>query len=116
MTEYGLPSVRDKDGELQAVEHEFEWDGDNITIKLLPPTITEQERYEQLGEDADAERLREIIDKHLVKPEIPDDEDLTGRELTCYLEGIVDYSVGGGSALRQEVAEELERRQDTQGN
>ena len=116
MSEYGLPSVRDKDGELQAVDHTFEWDDDEITIRLLPPTITEQERYEELGEDANAERLREIIDRHLVKPEIPEDEDLTGRELTCYLEGIVDYSVGGGSDLRQQVSEELERREGAQGN
>jgi hypothetical protein len=116
MSEYGLPSVRDKDGELRPVEHTYEWGGEEVTIKLLPPTISQQERYEELGEDVDVERLREIVDTHLVKPDIPDDESLTSRELFCYLEGIVDYSVGGGDGMAAEVQAELEKRNEAQGN
>jgi hypothetical protein len=111
MTEYGLPSTRDKDGELQPVDHSYQWDGDEVTIKLIPPTISEFEEYESMGEETGSSELRDIIDKHLVKPAIPEDEDLTMRELLCYVEGIVDYSEGSSDEYAEEVQEELEQRQ-----
>jgi hypothetical protein len=110
MSEYGLPGLRDKDGELQAVEHTYEWGGEEITIKLRPPTISEQDDYAELGEEASNEELRGILDDHLVKPEIPEDQELTGRELLAYVEGIVDFSQGGGNDVAQAVQEELEQR------
>jgi hypothetical protein len=115
MSEYGLPETRDKDGELQAVEHTYEWDGEEVTIKLFPPTISEFESYEDLGMKAGADELQDVVDDHLVKPEIPEDEDLTMRELLCYVEGIVDYS-NGGTPRAAAVQEELEERGRGSGN
>jgi len=109
---YGLPDTRDEDGGRKAVDHTFEWGGQEITIKLLPPTIAQQQEYEELGEEADAEALAEILDEHLVKPDV---DDPTTRELFCYLEGIVDYGVSGGGEVADEVREEIEERKD-EGN
>jgi hypothetical protein len=109
MSEYGLPDVRDKDGELQAVDHTYDWNGDEITIKLVPPTISEFEEYQDLGEDASSEELMPAVEDHLVKPEI--DGDPTMAELLCYVNGIVDYCTGN-SGYAEEVREELDERQD----
>jgi len=116
MSDYGLPDLRDKDGELQEAEHTYQWDGQEITIKLIPPTISEYDQYVTLGEDADEDELRGIVDDHLVKPEIPSDQDLTMRELLCYTQGIVGYC-RGDSGIAAEIRDELEERQDeAQGN
>jgi hypothetical protein len=116
MSDYGLPDLRDKDGELQEAEHTYQWDGQEITIKLIPPTISEYDEYVSLGEDADESELRRIVDDHLVKPDIPEDEDLTMRELLCYTQGIVAYC-RGSSGIAAEIRDELEERQDeAQGN
>ncbi|WP_459191821.1 hypothetical protein [Halosimplex sp. J119] len=109
MSEYGLPDIRDKDGELQAVEHTYEWNGDDVTIKLIPPTIAEYESYEDLGDEAGAGELQEVVDDHLEKPEIAGEP--TTAELLCYVHGIVDYCNGGGG-FAGEVQEELDQRQD----
>jgi hypothetical protein len=115
MSEYGLPEVRDKDGDLQPVEHTYEWGGEDITIKLLPPTIPEYSDYENLGEETENEELREIIGRHLVKPDIPEDQALTMPELLCYVEGIVDYC-NGSAGLGGAAREELEERGVGEGN
>lgn len=115
MTDYGLPTPRDSKGDLKGVDHTYEWDGQEVTIKLVPPTISQQEEYEELGEETTADELTEIIDRHLVEPDTSE-IDITARELFCYVEGIVDYSIGGGSDLADEVQEELERRQGESGN
>jgi hypothetical protein len=114
MTDYGLPTVRDEQGDLQAVEHTFDYAGQEVTIKLVPPTISQQEEYEEMGEDVDADALRELLDEHLVEPDVSAAEDLTMREVMCYVEGIVDYSTGGGMAA--DVREELEQRDRSGGN
>jgi hypothetical protein len=116
MTEYGLPDVRDPDsGELQAVDHSYTFDGQDVTIQLVPPTISQFEEYEQMGTDVDVDELFVVVDEHLVKPEI-DRKDATVRELTCYLQGIIDYGVGGGSNFMQGVRRELEERDGGPGN
>lgn len=111
MSEYGLQGLRDEDGELKTQEHTYEWGDQEVTIKLKPPTITQQEEYEELGEDTEAGDLRDIMNQHLVEPQV-DEEDLTMRELMCYLEGIMDYSVGEATGMAGDVQEELEARQD----
>lgn len=113
MSEYGLPDTRDSEGERKAVEHTYDWNGREVTIKLLPPTISEQQEYEQLGDEADAEELAAILDTHLVEP---DHDDYTTREMLCYIEGIVDYGVGGGGEVAHEVREEIDARKGTAGN
>lgn len=116
MSEYGLSGFRDKDGKRQTVEHTYTWDGQEVTIKLDPPTISQQEEYEQLGEEADSERLREIVDRHVVEPSIPEDEEWTTREVMCYLEGIINFSVGGGGEMGEAIRDEIEARGGTPGN
>lgn len=111
MTQYGLPGIRENDGSRKKVDHTFEWDGQEVTIRLIPPTISQHEEYEELGEEATAGQLASILDRHLVKPDVGDDP--TARELFCYLEGIIDYGVGGGGELGDEVRDELEARQAT---
>lgn len=115
MTQYGLPGVRNAEGQLQAVDHTFDFDGDEIVIKLYPPTISEFERYEDMGSDVDIDELFDIVDKHLVKPEI-EREGMTSRELMCYLQGIVDYGIGGGNQFMRQVQQELDEREATAGN
>lgn len=108
MTDYGLPEARDSEGKLQAVDHTFEFDGDEVTIKLVPPTKGDIEEYEQMDADVSASQIADVLDKHLVKPDL-DPEEMTGRELNCYVEGIFDYSTGGGD-FHEAVQAELEKR------
>ena len=114
MSGYGLPVSRDTDGSLKPVDHTFEWGGQEVTLRLVPPTISQHEEYEALGEEATARDLVNILDRHLVEPDVGNDP--TARELFCYLEGIIDYGVGGGDELADEVREELTRREGGQGN
>lgn len=116
MTEYGLPTPRDSTGRLKPVDHTYDWGDHEVTIKLIPPTISQQEDYEELGTETSSEDLREILEDHLVEPDISE-MDLTARELLCYVEGIVDYSVGDARGMAAEVQEELEARQSAgEGN
>lgn len=113
--QYGLPDVRDPDtGEVADVEYEFEWNGVDVPIVLRPPTLDEQQKYEDMGTDVDVDQLREIVERHIIKPESPPDG-WTVREVTCYLEGVMRYSTEGGSDLAQAARDELAQR-DTPGN
>lgn len=116
MSQYGLPGVRDKEGKRQVVEHSFDWNGNEITVKMKPPTISQQEEYEELGRDASTEKLREIVDRHIVEPTIPDDEEWTAAEVLAFVEGIVDFSTGGGGRAAEAVRDELEDRAIDAGN
>lgn len=110
-TNYGLPDARDPEtGDLQAVEHEYDWNNETVTIKLVPPTLSQMQQYEELGDDIDIERLEDIVDTHIEEPSRSANE-MTLREVTCYIEGVVDYGAGdGGGNLSPEVREELEQR------
>ena len=113
MSEWGLTSERNSDGDRKAVEHEYEYQGEDVKIKLLPPTVSELEEYEELGEDTDTSELAEIVDRHIVKPEV---DDPTIRELLCYVEGIASYGASGGNDFVAEARKELEERADESGN
>jgi len=106
MTEYGLPTSRDNEGNRKPVDHSYEYDGDDITIKLLPPTISEIEEYENLDDNVNAAQLRDILDTHLVRPE---QEDYTIDELWAYYSGILEYALDGNTS---ELAAEAEQRLD----
>lgn len=111
---YGLPEVRDREGNLQAVDHTFDWGGQSVTIRFRPPTIREVEDLERFGEqkEVDAEELEGVLDEFMIEPAPPSgDEGWTMREVMCYLEGILDYSTGGGGVagdIREQVEQELE--------
>lgn len=115
MSEYGLPTKRDDEGNLEPVDHEFEWGDQTVTLKLIPPTISQQEEYENLGEETGSDELLEILEEHLVEPD-PTDYDLTAREMLCYVNGIVDYSVGEATGMAGDIRAELDARQDAGGN
>ena len=113
MSEWGLPSERDSNGNLRAVEHEYEYQGEDVKIKLYPPTVSQLEEYEELGDDTSATELADIVDQHLVKPDV---DDPTIQELFCFVQGIVDYGAAGGTDFVQDAREELEKRQSDEGN
>lgn len=117
MTEYGLPSVRDREGDLQAVDHTFTFDGDEVSIRFTPPTIAEYEDLEefQQRQDVDPDELENVVRDYLVKPDIPEDQSLTFRETLAYLQGIMDYSTGG-AGLNEEIVEKLDEIQAEAGN
>lgn len=116
MTEYGLPSQRDSEGQLKGVDHTYEWDDEEVTIQLIPPTISQFEEYEDLGEETGAGELSEIVERHVVKPKISD-TNLTARELLCYVQGIMHYSTGdSGAGLSEDIQEELDAREGGRGN
>lgn len=106
MTEYGITKERDSDGNRKPVDHTFEFDGDEITIQLMPPTISEVEEFEEFGDDMPASKLKEIFNRHILKPDV---EDPTITELTAYVQGLVDYA-NGGTELADAAKEELEAR------
>lgn len=113
---YGLPVPRDGEGELQAVDHEYEWGGQNVQIKIIPPTIAQIREYEKFGTDASVDDMIDVYERHIEEPSIPTDN-LTSRELMCYVEGIVDYGTGGGgSDIVQQAQAELEQRETAAGN
>jgi len=114
MPDYGLPTQRDAEGNLQAVEHTFEFDDQEVAIKLVPPTFTQLEAYEDMGENVSTDELRTIIDEHLVKPDHNPGE-MTVREVQCYVQGIVDYNADD-SDLAQAAQEELAERESAPGN
>jgi len=115
MTDYGLTGLRDKDGEIQPVDYTYEWNGQEITIKLRPPTIAEQEEIEQLDDDAPAGELEDLLSRHILKPEIKDS--WTTREMWAYIEGLMRWSMGDDAGdLADELADELEKRDQSSGN
>lgn len=114
--QYGLPTPRSNDGEREPVEFTFDWNGQSVTIVAIEPTVAELNRYENLGEEASFETLYDIVDDHLVQPEIGSMDDLTGSELICYLTGIKQLGVMGGTDLAQDVNEALSEREATPGN
>lgn len=111
MSEYGLAGRRDNEGNRKPVEHEFEWKGQPVTIKLLPPTVSEAEEYEDLGEEVGAGEMADIVGNHIVKPEFEDASDMTVEELQAYVMGIMDYA-SDGDDLQDRVDAELEKRDD----
>jgi len=114
MTDYGLPSRRDSNGDRKPVDQTYEWNGEELTVKILQPTVAQAEEYEELGEDISPMKMAEIVRKHLVKPEIPAD-DMTVEELQCYSRGIFE-SVADEEKFAQEVDKELEKRSSSAGN
>lgn len=117
MSEYGLTSLRDADGELQAVDHSYEWGGQEVTIKFVPPTLSQQEQLEDLDDDAAADKLEELLDRHMVKPSVPENESWTAREMWCYITGIMRWSMGEDGGLGEELESEIdERTGEGQGN
>lgn len=114
--EYGLPDPReDADSGRRGVDHEFEWNGEEVSLRLVPPTLNQLQEYQNVGAEADADELKNILDRHIVKPE-KDPGDMTMREVNCYIEGLLDYSNNGGGERMQEVREELEQRRGESGN
>lgn len=109
-SEYGLTGLRDREGELQTVEHSFSFAGQRVTIRFDPPTLAEQEELETLDEDEPVAELERILDRHMVKPSVPDDGSWTAREMWAYIQGIVDWSMGGDGGLGDEIAEEIDDR------
>lgn len=109
-TEYGLTGLRDKDGELQAVDHTIEWNDSEVTIRFRPPTLAEQDELENLDEDEPVEKMEEILDKHMVKPAIPEDSSWTAREMWVYIQAIIDWSMGGDGGIGDEIEEEIDER------
>lgn len=114
MTEYGLPNRRDSEGNRKAQEHSYEWNGQEITIKIIPPSVAQAEEYEALGDDIAPTEMAEIVNKHVEKPQI-EAEDMGMDELLCYAEGIFDY-VQGGDDFEAAVDAELEQRESGEGN
>lgn len=116
MTEYGLSGLRDADGELQTVTYEYEWNNDQIKIKFDPPTLSQQEKIENLDEDADPETLEEILNEHMVKPKVSEDSSWTAREMWCYITGLIKWSSGMDDTMMQDIEEEIESRTSGEGN
>lgn len=109
-SQYGLSGERDEEGNIKTADHTFEWDGQEVTIKLKPPTLSQYEEYEDLGDDASVDEMETIVDRHVIEPDIPA-TDMTLREVQCYIEGIIDYGMNGGGNLADQVREELEQRE-----
>jgi len=118
MTEYGLTGLRDGDGNRQPVEHTFEYSGDKVTIKFIPPTLNEVDDIEEMmqDDDLDVDEIQQPLDDYLVKPSLPDDDGWTLREFDAYISGIYEWSMGA-EGIHSEVREELEERENgTAGN
>lgn len=115
MTEYGLSTPRDPDtDDPLPVEHKYEWNGEDVVIELVPPTLDQLERYQEMGADVDTEALRDIVDDHIEKPDRPAGS-MTVREINCYIRGILDYGEDGGGDRMDELREELAKR-NAEGN
>lgn len=115
MSQYGIPNLRDADGQLKGVDHTYEWNGQEITIKHIPITSSEQQEIESHGRDIDVEVMQNLLDKKIVKPEVEGEWSLA--EILCYFEGIVDFAGGGGGEVMAQAREELERRaEEESGN
>lgn len=111
-TRYGLPSVRDRDGNLKPVDYTFTYRGEEVTVRIVPPTAAEVDQYESL-DDPTATHLAEIVCNHIVKPDYDDPEELTMAEITCYSQGILTFHGGDGA---DELADALDERLGETGN
>lgn len=111
--EYGVPNLRTADGERKPVDHEFTFRGDDIKIQFVPPSVTELDDLQGLGEEVDDREFARRLQEHIVKPEI-DPDDITERELLAYQYGIMDYNLGSGFAGA--LADALEGRGGDSGN
>lgn len=109
MTGYGLPSA---DG---PQEHTYEWGGQEVTIKLVPPTLDQVEEYQDLGQDADIGEMRDVLRRHIKQPAKPPGE-MTLQEVNCYIAGIMDHAESGGPEVVQEARDYLEENSDDEGN
>lgn len=105
---YGIPNIRDEEGKLKGIDHTFDWNNQDITIKHKPLTVTEQQEIEEQGENVEVEYMQELLNKKMVQPSIEGDWSLA--EVICYFEGIVDFATGGGGEVMQQAREELQRR------
>lgn len=116
-SQYGIPDLRDEEGGLREVDHTFQWNNSDVTIRITPPTIGQIEKYQRLGDEAEPEEIKDVLKDHLVKPEV-DYNDLTATEMLCYATGIMDHVSGGSTGgLSSAVKEELEaRRGESEGN
>lgn len=108
MTDYGITKERDSEGNRKPIDHTFEFGGEEVTIQIMPPTISEVEELEQLEneDEIDASRLNEMLSEFIIKPEV---DDPTMKEANAFAEGLMDY-VSGGTELAQAAQEELESR------
>lgn len=114
---YGLPTPRDGENNLLPQDHSYEWNGQEVKIKLIPPTISQLEQYQNLGDDVEVDALRDIVDTHVEEPlksKGLNAGDLTVREVNCYVEGIIDYGDTGGKKM-EEVREAIEEREGRSG-
>lgn len=111
---YGIPDIRDADGELKGVDYTYDWNGQEVTIKHIPITLSEQKEIEAQGTDIEVDKMVEFIDRKIVKPEPPEDWSLA--EVMCYFEGIIEFATGGGGDVMEQARKELERRADDEGN
>lgn len=114
MSDFGLTGLRDSDGNVRAQTKTFEWQGEEVKLKYYPLTLSEQERLEE-DEEIDADWIRDFADSKIVKPQIPDDEEWTFREIACFIECLLRDSTGDVDAedIASQVAEELEEREQT---
>lgn len=115
---YGLPSVRDPDtGNLKPVDHTYQFQGREVRIKARPPTIAEMDEYENMPDEISwVHDFYPIVEKHLVKPELPPPEETTAQEIICYQRGIMGLGYIGGTELGQDALDELEARAAEEGN
>ena len=112
--EYGLPGFRDSEGNRKPQEHSYQYKDQPVNIRLIPPTVSEIEEYEDMGEDVGREKLQDVFDRHVLKPEVSDVGELTIDELKAYVQGIIDYAQDGND-LAVAARDELEDRA-TAGN
>jgi len=108
MTDYGLPGHRDSEGNLKPTDHTFDWNGQDVTIRILPPTLSQIDEIENLPEDVSADVMEEHLTDIVVKPEV---EDMTVPEMNAFIQGVMDYAYSGGTALAQEARAELDERE-----
>ena len=119
MTDYGISGLRDADGERKVVEHTHQFDGEDVTIKFVPPTIAEVDDLEELleQEDLSPADIQQPLNDYLVEPTIPDGEDWTLREFNCYIEAIYSWSLGQADhTAPAEIEAELDAQPETEGN
>lgn len=118
MSDYGIAGLRDSDGERKPVEHTTDWNGDEVTVKFVPPTITEVDDLEELlnQEDLTPKEIQGPLNEYLVEPSIPDDQEWTLPEFNCYIGAIYEWSMGDGDGAAGAVADELEERDGDEGN
>lgn len=113
-TEYGLPNLRDDEtGDLKPVTHTFTFDGDEVTIKFVPPTLAKTEEYADMGDRLDDETTAEMLSEILIEPDLEPAE-FTQRELIAYPQGLKEWNLGRD--LTEALNEALRERSGDSGN